>query len=272
MTGRLPALAVVLAVGFATAPQARSAAPQLPRDGWVSWTVATTDTAPLWCCWKNGRGEATAREPCRLDARTQGFGARGRHETTDAATIYVRTADGKIDRLRVLAASCPVETTTPVRALADVSADDSVRWLVAQARQHDRHAGKHEPIVEQVLAALALHRGAGAFRELASLARADERGPTRKWAVFWLAQAGQPGAEGVLAGALRTDPDGEVREHAVFALTLLPDERATRALIATAEDRSLPREQRKRAVFWLAQSESDSAQAYLDQVLARATR
>ena len=41
-----------------------------------------------------------------------------------------------------------------------------------------------------MLAALALHRGAGAFRELASLARADERGPTRKWAVFWLAQAG----------------------------------------------------------------------------------
>jgi HEAT repeat protein len=59
-----------------------------------------------------------------------------------------------------------------------------------------------------------------------------------------------------------------VREQAIFALSQLPDGRGTRALIATAEDRSLTREQRKRAVFWLAQSESDEAQAYLQKVLA----
>jgi hypothetical protein len=34
-----------------------------------------------------------------------------------------------------------------------------------------------------------------------------------------------------------------------------------------AEDRSLSREQRKRAVFWLTQSESEAAQAYLERVL-----
>ena len=60
-----------------------------------------------------------------------------------------------------------------------------------------------------------------------------------------------------------------MREHAVFALSLLPGERSTKALIAAAEDQSLSREKRKRAVFWLSQSERASAQAYLERILAR---
>jgi HEAT repeat protein len=76
-------------------------------------------------------------------------------------------------------------------------------------------------------------------------------------------------AERVIGEAIRKDPDGDVREEAVFALSQLPDERATRALIAAAEDQSLPREQRKRAVFWLSQSRSDAAMAYLDRMLAK---
>jgi hypothetical protein len=54
-------------------------------------------------------------------------------------------------------------------------------------------------------------------------------------------------------------------------LSRLPDERAPRALIATSEDQTLSAEQRRRAVFWLAQSESSSAQAYLEKVLVRKT-
>jgi hypothetical protein len=42
-------------------------------------------------------------------------------------------------------------------------------------------------------------------------------------------------------------------------------------LIAVAEDRSLTREQRKRAVFWLGPSESADAQACLDKVLMQVT-
>jgi hypothetical protein len=52
----------------------------------------------------------------------------------------------------------------------------------------------------------------------------------------------------------------------------LPDDRAAKALIEVAQDQTLPREQRKRAVFWLSQSESDAAQAYLEKVLARNTQ
>ena len=41
--------------------------------------------------------------------------------------------------------------------------------------------------------------------------------------------------------------------------------------LVKAHHGSLSREQRKRAIFWLSQSESDAAQAYLEKVLARNT-
>jgi hypothetical protein len=106
--------------------------------------------------------------------------------------------------------------------------------------------------------------------DLIRLGNTDKDGDVRAQAWFWLAHTGAPGSEDAIGAALRKDNDEHVREHAIFALSQLPDERATRALIAAAEDRSLSSEQRKRAVFWLAQSESPGAQTYLEKVLTRA--
>ncbi len=107
-----------------------------------------------------------------------------------------------------------------------------------------------------------------ATSDLIRLGNTDKDGDVRAQAWFWLAHTGAPGSEDAIGAALRKDGDEHVREHAIFALSQLPDERATRALIAAAEDRSLSNEQRKRAVFWLAQSESKGAQTYLEKVLA----
>jgi HEAT repeat protein len=189
----------------------------------------------------------------------------------------------------VLSVTCPAEAATPIRDLGTVAENDSARWLVGLAKQKN----------ENVLTALAINRGDVARDALSDIARNDTRGETRQKAVFWLAQVrGQEGAdiassvmfgdkdpevrehaafalsqseapraEADLTRLLNTDKDDEVREGAVFALSQLPDERATRALIATAENRSLARELRKKAVFWLSQSESDAAQKYLERVL-----
>lgn len=105
-------------------------------------------------------------------------------------------------------------------------------------------------------------------QDLIRLGNSDKDGEVRAQAWFWLAQTGAQGSEDAIITALKKDNDEHVREQAIFALSQLPDERATRALIAAAEDRSLSSEQRKRAVFWLAQSESPGAQTYLEKVLA----
>jgi HEAT repeat protein len=321
-------LAGLLACLFVTS--AHSAELELPRDGWVSWEVAATENAPAWCCWGSGQTGHAPPTTCRLDHR-EGFGIGGGHRdaTTDTVKVYAHLAAGKVERLQVLAASCPVETRTPVQALAAVAADDSARWLIDRIRQD---GAARRSIGEDALAALAMHRGELAGDALSNFARNDTHEDTRKSAIFWLAvlrgaegaditssmmfndasaevrkhaafamaqtrspraapdlirqgntdkvgdvraqawfwlaQTGAAEAERAIAAALRKDADDHVREQAIFALSQLPEDRSTRALVAAAEDRSLSREQRKRAVFWLAQSESVSAQAYLEKVLA----
>jgi HEAT repeat protein len=108
-----------------------------------------------------------------------------------------------------------------------------------------------------------------AARDLIRLATTDPAANVRSHAWFSLSQTESTETEGAIDAALRKEEDRGVREQAIFALSQLPGERGARALIKVAEDRSLAREDRKRAVFWLSQSESSAAQAYLQEVLAR---
>lgn len=319
------------ALGCSFALELRAAEPALPRDGWVSWEVATPEDTPFWCCWSSWDQRVASQKPCNIDERHSGYDTRHDGATTDAARVYARTTGGKLDRLQILAASCPVESKTPVHELTDVTTDDSVRWLAGQAKKGDVDSSREDSLVQQALAAMARHRGNAARDELTGFARNDPRVEARKAAVFWmamargnegadiassvmfadatpevrkhaalaiahnksprvaadlirlgntdqdgdvraqawfwLAQSERPEAEQAIAMAVRKDASAHVREQAVFALSRLPDDRAAKALIATAEDRTLSREQRKRAVFWLSQSKSDAAQAYLEKVL-----
>jgi HEAT repeat protein len=99
--------------------------------------------------------------------------------------------------------------------------------------------------------------------------REDEEPEVRSQAWFWLAQTGLNGSEEQIRWAIANDSDDDVRAEAVFALSQLPEERSVDALLAVLRDRSLHREIREQALFWLAQSDSDRAFAYLDELLAR---
>jgi hypothetical protein len=314
--------------GLALASQGHSAELTLPRDGWTSWQVEAVEGAPDWCCWSSWDNREGSRTACRLDDR--GNSATRDRTTIDAMRVYARVTAGKVERLRVLSATCPVEAATPIHELGNVATDDSARWLIALSKRSG-DAATRDDLGENALAALATHRGDLAHNALAAIARGDGDFETRKKAVFWLAhvrgvagvevatsvmfndkdpelrqhaafaitqsksprvaqdlirlgntdkdgevraqawfwlaQSGVPESESAIVAALKNDNDEHVREQAIFALSQLPEERATRALIAAAEDQSLSSEQRKRAVFWLAQSESQGAQTYLEKVL-----
>ena len=126
---------------------------------------------------------------------------------------------------------------------------------------------KDEDIRKHAAFALAQSAAPRAAADLIRLGNTDRAGEVRGQAWFWLAHMGAPEAEQGIAAALRKETEEDVRDRAIVALSRLPDERATRALIAAAQDRSLSRELRKKAVFWLSQSDSDAAQRYLEQVL-----
>lgn len=241
---------------IALEPRAYAAELTLPRDGWTSWEVAAVDGAPDVCCFASGGNYRNLpRAACRLDGKEQSWGARD-DATTDRVRVYARTAGGKLDRFRTLSAACPVEAATQIRDLGSVDENDSARWLAGLVEQKD-----------DVVIALAMNRGNAARDALAGVARNDSRRKARKEAVFWLSQVrGQEGAD-ITTSVMVNDKDPDVREHAVFALSQLPDELAARSLIAAVENRSLGRELRKKAVFWLSQSDSEEAQKYLERVL-----
>ncbi len=126
---------------------------------------------------------------------------------------------------------------------------------------------KDPEVREHAAFALSQTESPHAATHLIRLGNTDSDDHVRAQAWFWLAQTGAAEAETAIGAALRNDADPNVREEAVFALSQLPDERGPRALIAVAEDRSLSRELRTQAVFWLGESRSDVAQAYLENVL-----
>ena len=97
--------------------------------------------------------------------------------------------------------------------------------------------------------------------------REDRDPDVRTHAWFWLAQTGADDVEDVILDAIRNDSDDDVREDAVFALSELPESRAVTALAIVLEDKSLGRDIREQALFWLAQSESAAAFEYIDAIL-----
>jgi hypothetical protein len=249
--------ASALLLASVVAPPAHSAEPKLPRDGWVSWEVAATEGAPDWCCFGSWTQRNPPRAACKLDGHSNGYGNR-HEETTDSVKVYARTAGGKIDRLQVLSATCPVETKTPVQPLADVSSDESARWLIAHVTKDGIDAVTREPIAEGALAALAMHRGDLASKALAGFAR-DGRIETRKWAVFWLSQLrGTEGAD-VTSAVMFNDKDADVREHAAFALSQSGSPRVAPDLIRLGNTDEVG-EVRAKAWFWLAQTGAPQAE------------
>ena len=110
----------------------------------------------------------------------------------------------------------------------------------------------------------------GAAERLLPLANSDADPEVRRQALFWLAQSGQAGAADALKRAMREDPDSGVREHAVFALSQLDDGTGLDHLLAMVRDASVDADLRRKALFWLAQSEDPRATAALETSLGLA--
>jgi HEAT repeat protein len=234
----------------------------LPQDGWVSWTVDTV-AAPAWCCfeWKH---RESAPALCRLDGPNQGYGSSDRDAKVTSMRVYARFDDGRLAKLRALAATCPVETATPVRALDGVAADASRAWLVSVI------SPRRNSLSDDAMAALAVHAGPAAHAALATIARSDASTENRKQAMFWATQV--RGVEGLrmVLPFLASDPDARVREHAAFAVAQTRTAEAVAALAKQArEDAST--KVRAQAWFWLAQTGAADAEALIRTALARET-
>jgi uncharacterized protein (DUF1778 family) len=248
---------VVALVGSGAAAIAQSLLPN--DDGWYAWTVDARGDDQRCCYeWNGSEGRATV---CNLDGSDGGQRAQGfTVNPTGTAVIYLKQEQGHIQRSLALSASCEVRTTTPIRHLSDISAERSVAFLGSLLSDSDESA-------DEVLSTIAAHAAKTAQSFILETAQNHAQAKIRGKAWFWLAQTRWSQMEDAAMDALRREPSRSAREGAVFALSQLPGERAADALIEVIESPDLDRIDRKQALFWLAQDESDKSYDYLAEML-----
>ncbi len=146
------------------------------------------------------------------------------------------------------------------RDLGDVPAAEASAFLMRIATTADERAAK-----DAIFPAL-MADGPSPDRELLALAKDDTRPrEVRTSATFWVAQsASDRVTEGLQE--LTNDPDRQVRESAVFALSQRPNDESVPALIRLARTHRDPGI-RRNAVFWLGQKRDSRALAYFEEVL-----
>lgn len=176
------------------------------------------------------------------------------------ARLALAVEDGRVRRLRVTVGRAP-RAAAGATDLGTIAAPAAVSYLLSLAERSDGEAGR-----EAVFAA-ALADSAVVWPRLLELARdAGRPAATRREATFWVAEAAgeqvAPDADDDASG------EAEVRAQAVFALSQRPRNESVPALIRVARtnrDAAL----RRRALFWLGQSNDPRALDEFEAVLRR---
>jgi HEAT repeat protein len=147
--------------------------------------------------------------------------------------------------------------------LGVVPVKEAVNWLLALAE-------RNEPASDDAIFPASIGDSVETWPAMLRIAKNPSlRRETRRNAVFWVSQAAGEAATRGLDDIVQ-DPSGdrEVREQAVFALSQRPKSEGVPALIRVARNNRDP-ELRKKALFWLGQSEDPAALALFEELLTK---
>jgi uncharacterized low-complexity protein len=177
--------------------------------------------------------------------------------------LALRVAGNRVTRVRAYVGGRwrPADDVTD---LGIVPAPEAARWLLALARE------SASPAADDAVFPATLADSVTVWPDLVRLARdADAARRVRRQAVFWLGEAAGEAAVKDLTDIVGDDSlDQDVREQAVFALSQQPRDVGVPALIEIARSNRDPRV-RRRAFFWLGQTNDPRAVALFEEVLAK---
>lgn len=148
--------------------------------------------------------------------------------------------------------------------LGTVPAREAADYLIGLASRLRSKAG------EKAIFPALIADSATVWPSLIRIAR-DENVPTstRRQAVFWVSQAaGDAVTKGLDDIVSDNSVDRDIREQAVFALSQRPKAESVPALIRVARTNRDP-QIRKKAMFWLGQSNDPRAIALFEEILAK---
>jgi hypothetical protein len=180
------------------------------------------------------------------------------------ARVVVDRRGGEISDLRFYVGGRWRPAAADVVDLGTVPAREAADYLVSIAETEKGSMG-HKAIFPATIA-----DSANVWPALLKIARnADLPRETRTQSVFWLGQAaGESATRDLNDIVVDNSVDREVREQAVFALSQRPREEGVPALIAVARTNKDP-EIRKKALFWLGQSNDPRALDLFEELLTR---
>jgi len=183
---------------------------------------------------------------------------------TGPVRLALEMTGGRVTRLRAYVGGHWKPAAAGVTDLGTVPATEAARFLLDQARTNQSRVG------EEAIFPATLADSVTVWPDLLKLARdANVSSRTRNQAVFWLSQAAGEAAVKDLADLVGDDTvDREVREHAVFALSQEPREVGVPALIQIARTNK-DREVRRKALFWLGQTNDPRALALFEEILTK---
>ena len=204
---------------------------QTAQGQWIAFSMPVVEGTRSPCCW-HGQWSNYKEVGCSLEKQHESYGTSSDSPLAENVIAYARITQNEVRSLLVVGEQCPVEGDgAKVTWLGSVDSTASLNWLEAVARSE--HG---DSLSYSALYALALHRSKDACKRLYTLAG---------------------------------EADGELAEEAVFAISQLPVETGTQMLLELARDQQKPREVRRQALFWLANSDDDKAVAALADLLTR---
>jgi len=184
--------------------------------------------------------------------------------STGPARLVLDRRNGEISDLRFYVGGQWRPAGSDVVDLGMVPAREAADYLVSLAQTERGSMG------EKAVMPATLADSAEVWPAFLRIARnADVPRSTRTSTVFWLGQAAGEAATAnlkIIVGDNSVDRD--VRESAVFALSQRPREEGVPALIAVARTNKDP-ELRKKALFWLSQSNDPRAIDLFEELLTK---
>ncbi len=177
--------------------------------------------------------------------------------------VALTKSGGRITDLRVYVGG-EWRTSTSATDLGTVSAKDAASYLLAFAMRDESRAA------EKAIFPAVLADSVTTWPDLLKIAKSDQVSrKVRRSAVFWLGQAvGDAATKGLTDLVDDGNADRDVRESAVFALSQRPHEEGVPALIRIVRENKDPALRRK-AIFWLGQSDEPRALSLLEELLTR---
>jgi len=177
--------------------------------------------------------------------------------------VALSKSSGRITDLRVYVGG-EWRANTSATDLGMVGTKDATSYLLGLALRDESRAA------EKAIFPAVLADSVTIWPDLLKIAKSDDVSrKVRRSAVFWLGQAaGDAATRGLTDLVADGGQDREVRESAVFALSQRPRDEGVPALIRIAKENKDP-DLRRKAIFWLGQSDDPRALALFEELLTR---